>query len=46
MLINIHCAMPRLSESFIRHYYPKVEELDDKGEEFLFAQFLDQMEET
>ena len=34
------------SENFRRHYYPKVGELDDKGEEFLCAQFLDQLEEV
>jgi type III restriction enzyme len=33
------------SDSFSKHYYPKVGELDDKGEEFQCAQFLDQMEE-
>jgi type III restriction enzyme len=34
------------SDSFRKHYYPKVGELDDKGEEFLCAQFIDQMEEV
>jgi type III restriction enzyme len=35
-----------VSDSFRKHYYPKVGELDDKGEEFLCAQFIDQMEEV
>ena len=34
------------SDIFRKHYYPKVGELDDKGEEFLCAQFIDQMEEV
>jgi type III restriction enzyme len=34
------------SESFHNHYYPKVGELDDKGEEFLCAQLIDQMDEV
>jgi len=33
------------SDTFLKHYYAKVGELDDKGEEFLCAQFIDQMEE-
>lgn len=31
------------SDSFGKHYYPKVGELDGEGEEFLCAQFIDQM---
>ena len=34
------------SDSFTRHYYPKVGELEDKGEEFFCAQFIDQMAEV
>ena len=34
------------SDSFSKHYYPKVGDLDDKGEEFLCAQFIDQTEEV
>lgn len=34
------------SDSFSKHYYPKVGDLDDKGEEFMCAQFIDQMEEV
>lgn len=34
------------SESFSKHYYPKVGELDGEGEEFLCAQYLDQMDEV
>ncbi len=34
------------SESFSKHYYPKVGELDGEGEEFLCAQFIDQMPEV
>ena len=34
------------SDAFLKHYYPKVGDLDDKGEEFLCAQFIDQMEEV
>ena len=34
------------SDAFTKHYYPKVGDLDDKGEEFLCAQFIDQMEEV
>lgn len=34
------------SESFGKHYYPKVGELDGEGEEFLCAQYLDQMDEV
>jgi type III restriction enzyme len=33
------------SDSFNKHYYPKVGELDSEGEQFLCAQFIDQMEE-
>jgi type III restriction enzyme len=33
------------SDLFNKHYYPKVGELADDGEEFLCAQFIDQMEE-
>jgi len=33
------------SDSFTKHYYPKVGELESEGEEFLCAQFIDQMEE-
>ena len=36
----------KVSGSFNKHYYPKVGELDDKGEEFLCAQFIDQMQEV
>ena len=34
------------SDSFTKHYYPKVGELEDKGEEFFCANFLDQLEEV
>ncbi|HNR11851.1 MAG TPA: DEAD/DEAH box helicase family protein [Thermodesulfobacteriota bacterium] len=34
------------SESFRRHYYSKVGDFADKGEEFLCARFIDHMEET
>ncbi len=34
------------SESFSKHYYPKVGELEGEGEEFLCAQYLDQMDEV
>jgi type III restriction enzyme len=34
------------SDAFSKHFYPKVGDLDDKGEEFLCAQFIDQMEEV
>jgi type III restriction enzyme len=34
------------SDSFKKHYYPKVGALDDKGEEFQCAQFIDQMREV
>lgn len=34
------------SDSFNKHYYPKIGDLDDRGEEFLCAQFIDQMEEV
>ena len=34
------------SDAFVKHYYPKVGDLEDKGEEFLCAQFVDQMEEV
>lgn len=34
------------SDSFAKHYYPKAGDLDDKGEEFQCAQFIDQMEEV
>jgi len=34
------------SDSFKKHYYPKVGDLDDKGEEFQCAQFIDQMREV
>jgi type III restriction enzyme len=34
------------SSFFRKHYYPKVGELEDRGEEFLCAQLLDQMEEV
>lgn len=33
------------SDTFSKHYYPKIGDLDDKGEEFLCAQYIDQMEE-
>ncbi len=33
------------SDSFNKHYYPKVGELAGEGEEFLCAQFIDQMDE-
>jgi type III restriction enzyme len=33
------------SDSFGKHYYPKVGELDGEGEEFRCAQFIDQMPE-
>jgi type III restriction enzyme len=33
------------SDTFNKHYYPKVGELDGEGEQFLCAQFIDQMEE-
>ena len=31
---------------FQKHYYPEIGDLDDKGEEFECAQFIDQMEEV
>jgi type III restriction enzyme len=34
------------SDSFNKHYYPKVGEMDGEGEEFLCAQFIDQMDEV
>lgn len=34
------------SDSFNKHYYPKVGELAGEGEEFLCAQFLDQLDEV
>jgi type III restriction enzyme len=34
------------SDTFNKHYYPKVGELNSEGEEFLCAQFIDQMEEV
>ncbi|MGA3086450.1 MAG: DEAD/DEAH box helicase family protein [Thermodesulfobacteriota bacterium] len=34
------------SDTFSKHYYPKVGDLDDRGEEFLCAQFIDQIEEV
>ena len=34
------------SDTFNKHYYSKVGELDAEGEEFLCAQFIDQMEEV
>lgn len=34
------------SDAFSKHYYPKVGDLEDKGEEFVCAQFIDQMEEV
>jgi type III restriction enzyme len=34
------------SDTFNKHYYPKVGELDAEGEEFLCAQFIDQMEKV
>jgi len=34
------------SDTFNKHYYPKVGELDGEGEKFLCAQFIDQMEEV
>jgi type III restriction enzyme len=34
------------SDTFSRHYYPKVGNLDDKGEEFMCAQFIDQLDEV
>jgi type III restriction enzyme len=34
------------SDSFNKHYYPKVGDLDDRGEEYLCAQFINQMEEV
>jgi type III restriction enzyme len=33
------------SDTFNKHYYPKVGELEGEGEQFLCAQFIDQMEE-
>lgn len=33
------------SDTFRNHYFPKVGELQDKGEEFLCAQFIDRMPE-
>lgn len=36
----------RASETFSKHYYPKVGELEADGEEFFCAQFIDQMEEV
>ena len=35
-----------VSSFFRKHYYPKVGELEDRGEEFLCAQLIDQMEEV
>jgi type III restriction enzyme len=35
-----------VSDSFNKHYYPKVGELAGEGEEFLCAQFIDQMDEV
>jgi type III restriction enzyme len=34
------------SDSFSKHYYPKIGELDGEGEEFLCAMFLDRMPEV
>jgi type III restriction enzyme len=34
------------SDSFNKHYYPKVGELKAEGEEFLCGQFIDQMDEV
>lgn len=34
------------SDTFNKHYYPKVGELNSEGEEFLCAQFIDQMDEV
>lgn len=34
------------SDSFNKHYYPKVGELAEDGEEFFCAQFIDQMDEV
>lgn len=34
------------SDSFSKHYYPKVGEMDGEGEEFQCAQFIDQMDEV
>jgi type III restriction enzyme len=34
------------SESFNKHYYPKVGELESSGEEFLCARFLDQLDQV
>lgn len=35
-----------VSDSFNKHYYPKVGELAGEGEEFLCVQFIDQMDEV
>jgi type III restriction enzyme len=34
------------SDTLAKHYYPKVGDLDDKGEEFMCAQFIDQLNEV
>jgi type III restriction enzyme len=34
------------SDTFYKHYYSKVGELDGEGEQFLCAQFIDRMEEV
>jgi type III restriction enzyme len=34
------------SDFFIKHYYPKVGELEGQGEEYLCAQFIDQIDEV
>ena len=34
------------SDAFSKHYYPQVGDLEDKGEEFVCDQFIDQMEEV
>jgi len=34
------------SDGFPRHYYSKVGDLEDKGEEFLCAQYIDRMDEV
>jgi type III restriction enzyme len=35
-----------VSDTFSKHYYPKVGELAGEGEEFLCAQFIDQIDEV
>jgi type III restriction enzyme len=34
------------SDTFTKHYYPKVGDLHDKGEEFMCAQLIDQLDEV